>query len=92
MIKIEETMGILEDIFKHPDTKTAKRVDNRILVAMKINAKLKEKTMSVEEFSKLVKRDRATVEDWLSGDRNISLDTLTDIEEILGIDIINKTH
>lgn len=64
------------------------KIRNRMMVAAKIADALKEKKISQIEFAKMVGRSKSEISDWLSGDRNFTIDLLTEIESVLGIHLL----
>ena len=60
-----------------------------MLVAVKIADTLKAKGISQKKFAKITGRSESEVSEWLSGDRNFTIDTLSDIKKYLGLDLLN---
>ena len=76
---------IINDI----DDDKLRRTRDRMLVAIKIADTLKAKGISQKKFAKITGRSESEVSEWLSGDRNFTIDTLSDIKKYLGLDLLN---
>lgn len=76
---------IINDI----DDDKLRRTRDRMLVAVKIADTLKAKGISQKKFAKITGRSESEVSEWLSGDRNFTIDTLSDIKKYLGLDLLN---
>lgn len=68
-----------------------RRTRDRMLVANKIADALNAKSISQKKFSEMTGRSESEVSEWLSGDRNFTIDTLSDIQKYLGIDLLNTS-
>lgn len=90
-ITIEQVQpqGFLADLLSNIDEKEMKRTENRMLLAMKIAEALKQKHISQKEFANMMGKSATVVSEWLSGDRNFTIDTLTDISVALGVSLID---
>ena len=71
------------------DEDKLRRTRDRMLVANKIADALNAKGISQKKFSEMTGRSESEVSEWLSGDRNFTIDTLSDIQKYLGIDLLN---
>ena len=71
------------------DSKGFERTRNRMLLAMKIETVMREKGLSQKQFAILMGKTESEISEWLSGNRNFTVDTLTDIEQELGIKLFN---
>lgn len=84
-----QPQGFLADLLSNIDEKEMKRTENRMLLAMKIAEALKQKHISQKEFANMMGKSETVVSEWLSGDRNFTIDTLTDISVALGVSLID---
>jgi transcriptional regulator with XRE-family HTH domain len=50
---------------------------------------LKAKGISQKKFAEMTGRSESEISEWLSGDRNFTIDTLSDIKKYLGLDLLN---
>ena len=81
----------LTRIMNNIDEDKLRRTRDRMLVANKIADALKAKGISQKKFSEMTGRSESAVSEWLSGDRNFTIDTLSDIKKYLGIDLLNTS-
>ena len=73
------------------DEDKLRRTRDCMLVANKIADALNAKGISQKKFSEMTGRSESEVSEWLSGDRNFTIDTLSDIQKYLGIDLLNTS-
>ena len=64
---------------------------NRMLIAAKIADAMKAQHLNQKQFAKLMGRTESEISDWLSGDRNFTIDTLFDIGQALGVTFLSTT-
>ena len=81
----------LTRIMNNIDEDKLRRTRDRMLVANRIADALKAKGISQKKFSEMTGRSESEISEWLSGDRNFTIDTLSDIKKYLGIDLLNTT-
>ncbi len=67
------------------------KVRNKLIIATKISRRLCELKMSQKNFAEKIGKSAPEVSDILSGDRNLTIDTMTDIEHILNIHLLDTT-
>lgn len=67
------------------------KVRNKLIIATKISRRLRELELSQKEFASKIGKSAPEVSDILSGDRNLTIETMTDIEQVLGIRLLDKT-
>ena len=60
-----------------------------MLVAVRIADTLKAKGISQKRFAEMTGRTESEISEWLSGNRNFTIDTLSDIKKYLGLDLLN---
>lgn len=61
---------------------------DRMLIAVKIADALKAKDLSQKAFAKLMGKSESEISEWLSGNRNFTIDTLSDISNCLNIPLL----
>lgn len=61
----------------------------RMIIATRIADAIAKKGLSKQEFAQLMQQNPSAVTRWLSGTHNFTLDTLTAIQSVLGIELIN---
>lgn len=83
--------GVLGAMLATNDGRSLERTRNRMLIALKIETAIREKGLSQKQFASLMGKSESEISDWLSGNRNFTVDTLTDISRELGISLLN-TH
>lgn len=90
-MKIEsiEATGTLAQLLGEMDKRELARMRKRMMVAAKIEESMKKCGLNQTQFARLMGKSPTVVSEWLSGDRNFTIDTLTDIEEILQIQLLN---
>ena len=81
----------LTKIMNNIDEDKLRRTRDRMLVANKIADALKTKGISQKRFAKMTGRSESEGSEWLSGDRNFTIDTLSDIQKYLGVDLLNTS-
>lgn len=89
IIKQDRAKGFLGDLLDNMDKQTLSRAENRMGIALKIGDALKQNGISQREFADKMHKSYPEVCDWLSGNRNFTIDTLTDISCVLGIDLLD---
>ena len=65
------------------------RTEHRMLLAAKIDEGRKAKGWNQNEFAEKMGKQPSEISKWLSGTHNFTADTLWDIEEQLGIELIS---
>lgn len=65
-----------------------RRTRDRMLIAVKIADALEARNLSQKAFAKLMKKSESEISEWLSGNRNFTVDTLSDISDCLGIQLL----
>ena len=81
--------GFLGEIIHNFDNEELLRIENRMNAAIKISNVLNDRKLSQRDFAKMMNKSTTTISEWLSGDRNFTLDTLTDISRILNIKLLD---
>ena len=81
----------LTKILNNIDEDKLRRTRNRMLVANKIADALKTKNISQKKFAEITGRSESEISEWLSGNRNFTIDTLSDIKKFLGIELLNTS-
>lgn len=61
---------------------------DRMLIAVKIADALEAKKLSQKDFAKLMDKSESEISEWLSGNRNFTVDTLSDISNCLRIHLL----
>lgn len=82
----------LTRIMKTIDEDELRRTRDRMLVACKIADTLKAKNITQKRFAEMIGKSESEISEWLSGDRNFTIDTLSDIKKYLGVDLLNVSY
>ncbi len=83
--------GVLGRMIAEVDPVKLAKTRNRMIVAAKIADAMKAKNLNQKQFAKLMGRTESEIFDWLSGDRNFTIDTLFDIGQALGVSFLSTT-
>ena len=83
--------GVLGQMITEVDPVKLAKTRNRMIVAAKIAEAMKAKNLNQKQFAKLMGRTESEISDWLSGDRNFTIDTLFDIGQALGITFLSES-
>ena len=83
--------GVLGRIIANADPVKVAKVQNKMIVAAKIADAMKAKNLNQKQFAQLMGRTESEISDWLSGDRNFTIDTLFDIGQALGVTFLSET-
>lgn len=89
MTKRIKASGTLGRMLAHLDENEMAKVSNKMLIAAKISNALRNKGMTQKEFAITMKKTPSEISEWLSGDRNFTVDTLTEISKALNIVLLN---
>lgn len=79
----------MDELFSDFDSIEAERVENRMLLAAKIDDAIKANRWSKKEFAGKMGKSPSEISKWLSGTHNFTADTLFDISKVLGINLID---
>lgn len=91
MIKSKKANGVLGQLLAKIDRTELEKTSNRMLVAAKIGNALQQKKITQKKFAKIMSRSESEISEWLSGDRNFTIDTLTEISVALNISLIDTS-
>ena len=89
MIKKVKASGMLASIMERNDSRSLRRTRRKMIVAARIADALEAAGLSQKEFAQMMGKQPSEISDWLSGERNFTIETLADIEDVLKIDILN---
>lgn len=84
--------GILADMLSAIDELSLAQTRNKMLIAAKIADAIKEKGLSQKTVAAQMGKTESEISEWLSGDRNFTIDTLTELERYLRIRLIDSTQ
>jgi len=90
-VKVKEATGVLADLLANIDEKELAKTRKRMMLAAKIEEAMKRCGYNQTQFARLMKKSTTVISEWLSGDRNFTTDTLMDIEDALGIRLLDTS-
>lgn len=90
-INKRKTTGVFGQMVSEVNPVQLAKTRNRMLVAAKIADAMKARHLNQKQFAKMMGRTESEISDWLSGDRNFTIDTLFDIGQALGVTFLSET-
>ena len=90
-ISKKKPTGTLGRIVSEANPDKLAKMRNRMLIAARIADAMKAQHLNQKQFAKLMGRTESEISDWLSGDRNFTIDTLFDIGQALGVSFLSTT-
>lgn len=81
--------NLINELLESIDPEEAKRIEERMLLATKIDDSMKAKGLNKSQFAELMGKKNSVITKWLSGTHNFNSDTLFDIGRKLGVKLIN---
>ena len=89
MTRLIKARGKLAELLSQNKGKDLSKTKNKMLLAAKLCAALRSKGITQKVFAEIMGKTESEISDWLSGERNFTVDTLTEIEQVLGISLLN---
>lgn len=80
-------MSIIQDVLDNMPA-TNQRVENRMFLAVKIADVLEKSKLKKKDLAKLLDKSPSEISKWLSGDHNFTIDTLSEIGSVLGVNLL----
>lgn len=77
----------LERIMSEMDDVTKRRTRDRMIIASRIYDAMKARNLTQKRFAAMLGKSESEVSEWLSGERNFTINTLSDISFCLGMDL-----
>lgn len=92
--KVEEyNSSIMDDIFESIDPKEKEKTRQKMLLASKIEDAMKAKGWNKTKLLKAMKQKNASVATkWFSGTHNFTIETLIELQDILGVNLLNTSN
>ena len=90
-ISKRKASGTLRKMLSEVNPDKLAKMRNRMLIAAKIADAMQAQNLNQKQFAKLMGRTESEISDWLSGDRNFTIDTLFDIGQALGVTFLSTT-
>ena len=88
-MKIRNASGVLGRMLANMDELSLAKTRNRMMVAAKIADAMRSSGMNQKQLAQKMGKTESEVSEWLSGDRNFTLDTLTEIEHTLNVSLLD---
>ena len=88
-MKIRNASGVLGRMLANMDELSLAKTRNRMMVAAKIADAMNDSGMNRKQLAQKMGKTESEISEWLSGDRNITLDTLTEIEYALNVSLLD---
>ena len=88
-MKVREAKGVLGRMLANMDELSLAKTRNRMLMAAKIADAMRSCGMNQKQLALKMGKTESEVSEWLSGDRNFTLDTLTEIEHTLKVSLLD---
>jgi ribosome-binding protein aMBF1 (putative translation factor) len=85
-------MALLDNLLAEITPEEQARTDRKMGIAAIIDDAIKAKGWGKKQFAEKIGRKPSEITKWLSGTQNFTVDTLADIEQVLGIKLINLTE
>lgn len=85
----KRTSAIIRKIQERRNPIEFRRTRGKMWLAAKIAEGIEKKRWTKTEFAIAIDQTQSTISRWLSGHHNFTVDTLNDIEYILGIELLN---
>ena len=87
--KVRKATGVLAELLANIDERELVKTRKRMMLAAKIDEAIKRCGYTQNQFASIMKKSPTVISEWLSGERNFTIDTLVDIEEALGIRLLD---
>ena len=91
-MKIRKASGVLGKMLASKDELSLAKTRNRMMVAAKVTDAMRSNGMNQKQLAQRMSKTESEVSEWLSGDRNFTLDTLTEIEHTLGVSLLDTKN
>lgn len=88
-MKTKKATGVLGRMLANIDELSLAKTRNRMLIAAKIADAMRNSKMNQKQFAQKMGKTESEISEWLSGDRNFTMDTLTEIGHVLGISLFD---
>ncbi len=85
-------MTLLDNLLAEITPEQQARTDRKMRIACIIDDAMKAKGLGKKQFADKVGRKPSEVTKWLSGTHNFTIETLSDIEQVLGVRILNISN
>ncbi|MFP4022999.1 MAG: transcriptional regulator [Thiohalospira sp.] len=83
------TSPLIEDLLNEISPEELKRTERKMMLAARIDEVLKARGMKKGDLAKALDKNPSEISKWLSGTHNFTAETLWEIGDVLGINLIN---
>jgi len=83
------TSPAIDELMDETDEKEYKRTEKRMMMAARIDEAKRAKGWKNKDLAKALGKNPSEISKYLSGTHNFTIDTLSDLEEVLGIQLLN---
>lgn len=84
----KQATGVLGTLLSQIDERQQARTRTKMIVAARIEDAMAAMELNQKQFAQLMGRSESEISSWLSGERNFTLDTLTDISIVLRTNLL----
>lgn len=88
-VKKRKATGLLAELLAEMDPISLACTRNKMLLAVKIADAMQSKGLNQKKMATEMGKSESEISEWLSGDRNFTVDTLTEIELFLKVKLID---
>ena len=81
--------GALANLMANINPTSLEKTRNKMLLAAKIADAMRSRGLSQKQMATEMDKTESEISEWLSGDRNFTVDTLTEIEGFFGIRLLD---
>ncbi|MCF8332224.1 MAG: helix-turn-helix transcriptional regulator [Bacteroidales bacterium] len=85
----KESKSVLNHLLQDTTPEKQRRTDNKMLLAVKIKETMDAKGWKKADLARALNKEKSVITLWLSGTHNFKIDTLSDIESVLQVKLLN---
>ncbi len=89
-MKTRKKSKVLERMLANMDEVSLRQTENRLCIAASIADRIASCGMTQTDFARKMGRPASEISEWLSGTRNFTINTLSEIEYVLDIQLIER--
>lgn len=86
----ESRKSMIREKLNSRDPILKQKVQNRMFIAVQIQDAMDQKGIQNKDLATKLNKQPSVITKWLSGRHNFTIDTISEIEQALGVKIINK--
>ena len=81
-------MNLIDNLLAKADPKQEQRIHDRMMLSARIADALESKGWSQKELAAKLNKQPSEISKWLSGTHNFTIDTLSDLSQVLGVKLL----